>query len=423
MTAGNSIADGPVYRIEGDQTIADVEREIAEIAARPRTRLLLPVRPKKWWFGGEAALIQLLITWGKLCPDATLVTHVGEHEDPTLQLSHLVGRAFGFVAVWMARDVADRSQRRALKVLANKLSEKEIDLMWFGRRRRESLQPSLFGDEGPIAGSEIASVGDRVFLASIDHQPRWRIPAFYFPSGEVRHRDDFVSLADTMARKATSGRGGSPITPEVRGPLGAILHELLKNTHAWARTDEFGVPLLRSARGLIAQGHSWAESEALDVAKGSPALGAYLSEGKLRSPEGRWRFLELSVFDSGPGLAKRWLSGYSGGIDRISPGTLEDEYRACMECFLRWNSSSGAGHKGVGLHEVMRVLSDLNAFMRVRTGRLALYRDFIARPYAGRSSEDCSFNDWTTQSNSLTALGRAEGVLYTMLIPIRGRNA
>jgi hypothetical protein len=422
MTPSSAVVDGPIYRIEGPQTISDVERELSEIEAVRPARLQVPVKPKKWWFGGEAALIQLLITWGKSRPDATLVTHVSDAEDPAIQLEHMVARAFGLVAVWMARDVTDRAGTRALKVAANRASETEIDLMWFGRRRHESHQPSLWGGTDDIERPEIASVGDRVFLASIDHHPRWRIPPCYFPSGEVRHRDDFVALADSMAKKATSGRGGSPVTSDVRGPLGAILHELFKNTHAWARTDEYNVPLLRSVRGLLAQGHSWAEHEAMEVACGSPALAAYLSAPGIRTPEGRWRFLELSMFDSGPGLARRWLSGHIDGAANPANPTPEEEYRACVECFMRWNSSTGAGHKGVGLHEVMLTLSRLNAFFRVRTGRLSLYRDLVARPYAGSSGEDCSLTDWTSMSDSLTALGATEGVLYTMLIPIKGRT-
>jgi hypothetical protein len=135
----------------------------------------------------------------------------------------------------------------------------------------------------------------------------------------------------------------------------------------------------------------------------------------------RWRFLELSVFDSGPGLARRWLSGHpKGAADPANP-TPEEEYRACVECFVRWNSSTRAGHKGAGLHEVMRTLSRLGAFFRVRTGRLSLYRDFVERPYTGAAGEDSSLADWTSRSASLHALAVVEGALYTMLIPIRGR--
>jgi hypothetical protein len=235
-------------------------------------------------------------------------------------------------------------------------------------------------------------------------------------------RDDFVVLADAMAKKATSGRGGSRVTADVRGPLGAILHELFKNTHEWARTDETEVPLLRSVRGILAQGHSWTEQEAIEAAEGSQALHNYLLAPGLPSPEGRLRFLELSVFDSGPGLARRWLAEFpKGAADPGSP-TPEEEYRACMECFVRWNTSTRAGHKGLGLHEVMQTLSRLGAFFRVRTGHLSLYRDFLALPQAESGSRaDCFLGDWKSGGGSLNALAGVAGVLCTMLIPIRGR--
>jgi hypothetical protein len=422
MTTSNSAVEGSIYRVQGPQTIADVERELTEIEAQRPLRLQVPVRPGKWWFGGEAALIQLLITWGRQHANATLVTHIGETEAPTKQLERLVSRPFGLVAVWMARDVTDRAGSRALKVPANRASEAEIDRMWFGRRMQpEVCQPTLWaGTEDDLESPEVASVGDRVFLASIDHHPRWRVPPCYFPTGKVRYRDDFVALANSMAKKATSGRGGSPITSDVRRPLGAILHELFKNTHEWARTDEDGVPLLRSVRGILAQGHSWAEQEAMQAADGSPALAEYLTAPGVRASGGRWRFLEVSVFDSGPGLARRWFSGHPGGAADPASPTPEEECQACVECFKRWNSSTLAGHKGLGLHEVMRTLSHLNAFFRVRTGRLSLYRDFVAWPYAGSVGKDCSLTDWTIRSGSLTPLALAGGVLYTMLIPIRG---
>lgn len=422
MVGTGQAAPGQLLRIEGPQTIADIERELADVDRLRPSHVLLPVRPKKWWFGGEASLIQLLISWGRRQPEATLVTHVGADEDPGTQLRHLVRRPFGLVAAWMARDVTDRPGTRAIKAAANAASEEVIDLMWHGRRAPGAAErPSLWGEDDE-AEAGVVAVGDRVFLASIDHHPRWRIPPCYFPTGDVRHRDDFVALARSMAEKATSGRGGSPVTAEVSAPLGAILHELVKNTHEWARTDEHGVPLLRSVRGLLAQGHSWAEAQVADVASGSRPLATYLAHPQLRSAEGRWRFLELSVFDSGPGLARRWLmTRPQSAADRDHP-TLEEEYRACHECFLRWNSSSGAGHKGLGLYEVLQMLSQVGAFFRVRTGRLSLYRDFLERPYAGAATGGgWSLADWSSGTDALTALAPAEGVLYTMLIPIRSR--
>jgi hypothetical protein len=297
--------------------------------------------------------------------------------------------------------------------------------MWQGdRTTRELRQPSLFGEDERNEWDQpgVPGLGVSVFLASVDHYSKWRIPQCYFPSGEVRHRDDFVSLGESMMRRA-AWRGETPIPPELYRPLGSILHELFKNTHEWARTDEEGVPHLRSVRGLLAQGHTWGEQEIADVVEGSPALAAYLRNPDFRTNEGRFRCLELSIFDSGIGLARRWLSRESTSRNGVVRPTLDEEYQACMECFLRWKTSSGALHKGLGLHEVMETLSKLQGFFRVRTGRLSLYRDFVARPY-GDSAPATShiLTDWSSQSESPTAMASVQGTLYTMLLPIRNRR-
>ena len=220
---------------------------------------------------------------------------------------------------------------------ANRASEAVIDLMWRGRRDPRSIdQPSLGGTKTRTGGKPPACLpwATRVFLASIDHHPRWRIPQCYFPTGEVRYRDDFTVLAEAMAKYATSATGGTPITADVRKPLGAILHELFKNTHEWARTDVHGAPLLRSVRGLLAQGHTWAEEEAKEVAEGSEALAKYLAHPAVPSKIGRWRFLELSIFDSGIGLARRWLASKRGGEIKLTDVQLDEEYAAVHGMFL-----------------------------------------------------------------------------------------
>jgi len=422
MTKNSPAVEGSIFRVQGPQTITDVERELLDVEALRPLQLQVPVYPGKWWFGGEAALIQLLITWGRQRENATLVTHIANDEDPAGQLKQLVKRPFGLVGTWMARDLTDRGRSRSLKVEANRASEAIIDLMWRGRRDPRNVdQPSLWGDadDDRWEAPSLSAVGNRVFLASIDHHPRWRIPQCYFPTGEVRYRDDFTSLAEAMARYATIATGGTPITADVRRTLGAILHELFKNTHEWARTDIHGAPLLRSVRGLLAQGHSWAEEEAKEAAKGSSALADYLAQPDVQSKDGRWRFLELSIFDSGIGLARRWLASKRGGEIKLADIQLDEEYATVQECFLRWNSSTRDGHKGLGLHEVMETLSGLGAFFRVRTGRLSMYRDFLASPYTDPGTAGSSLlADWSAHWDSLTAFAPVEGTLYTMLIPV-----
>jgi hypothetical protein len=256
-----------VLRIQGPQTIRDVERELDSLVNGDHERLLLPVKPHRWWMGGEAALIQLLATWGTRQPEAALVTHVNEGEEPATQLQRLVRRPFGFVASSMSHRVTDLSQARSLRVAANRESDRVIEGMW---GRSDGPQRTLWEDaeDDEPADTPVAATGGKVFFAAVEHHPRWRIPQFYFPSGEVRHRDDFVLVGRRVIDLAMRMRGESPIPPDMMRPVGAILHELIKNTHDWARRDARNVPLRRSVRGLLVQGYSLGEADVESVVSG-----------------------------------------------------------------------------------------------------------------------------------------------------------
>ena len=106
---------------------------------------------------------------------------------------------------------------------------------------------------------------------------------------------------------------------------------------------------------------------------------------------------------------------------------VRDEYAACLRCLKKWKSTSGQSHRGIGLARVMRNLTALRGFWRIRTGRLSLCRNFLQDPYEHKQlptrpslfDDDPGLVDWYTGSpDRLTHLSRAEGVLLTMLVPL-----
>jgi hypothetical protein len=131
------------------------------------------------------------------------------------------------------------------------------------------------------------------------------------------------------------------------------------------------------------------------------------------------RFLELSVFDSGPGLASRWLS--KPLTDDV---TAVDELAACFSCLRKHKTTSGASNRGLGLYDVMRTLDELHAFTRLRTGRLALFRNFVASPLqADEQSNGPTLFDWHSASTVPTKLPQSTGTLFTMVIPLVEEDA
>jgi len=202
-----------------------------------------------------------------------------------------------------------------------------------------------------------------------------------------------------------------PIPSTAVPKIGAILHELFKNTDEWAKSDSDFVPWRRSVRGLAVERHSWAEADLQTIKDDTPALRLYLDACSKIEAKARHRFLELSVFDSGVGLARQWLqSQWSPQIP------IGDEYLACLACLTKHRTSSAKSEKGLGLAEVMATVGALNGFLKVRSGRLSLYRDFVSAPL--QSSTDVTLQDFPSCSPSLSELGAVFGTHYQILIPV-----
>lgn len=404
-------------RIEGPQTIDDVEAELKSIYQSQSSRLLLPVNLQKAYVGGQAALIQLIVTWARRNQKPVLLTHAATADDANQQLDTMAGRPFGFVALALAEDVVPRNVETSFRSLAKSKVDDEIRKIWLGPdgNRRSTRQSPLFSvDEVP----GIPGQGSRVFIATVDGHPKESIPQCYFSNGTLRQRDDFIAIAKMSIDRAAKLRRDTPVSRDLYEEVGAIFHELFKNTDEWAVRDIDGMRFQRSVRGLIIEHHSLPkDAGCLEACGKSGPLVDFIARLSKESNE-RVRFLEISVFDSGCGLAKRWLHETVSDVnfDDIS---LSVEFNACLECLRRHRTTSQAIHKGIGLDEVMTTLAKLRAFLRIRTGRLSLYRDFHTSPADGSGENaDSELLDWRTQTNELTEFPRAEGVLYTMLIPI-----
>ena len=376
--------------IQGSQSIAQVEAELCELHKSSPTELRLPVHPKDWQLGGENGLIQLAITWARLNDEAHLFTHIADNEDPSVQLKKMARRIYGFVALMMASEILDRSGNRSVRLEANEQCKSVVEMMF-----------------RPVA--EFA-LGERVFLISVDHSSRRTIPWLYSNDGVVCDRMEFTSLVKELADRMSRLTNSAPIPRNLYPRFAAILHELFKNTEEWARRDALGRPWRRSVRGLTAQRHLGTSKEFSDIASESPAVNIYLESFTSGSGRRKPGFIEFSVFDSGIGLARQQLK------ETWTPGTtLNDEFLACMKCLRKHSTSSNRMDKGLGLAEVMSTLGSLDAFLKIRTGRLSLYRDFRAEPF--RSGDDRLF-DFPSCSDIPSELAAVFGTHFQILIPL-----
>jgi hypothetical protein len=379
-----------MLRITGPQTLDKVETELERLSASLEREIQIPVRPQKWWLGGELALVQLTATWARLQPEATLVTHIAPNEDPERQLKTLSKRLFGFTTLLLVDDIVDRDRTEDKNLKSIAYAQCQI----VARRMH-----------GPVSNF---AMGAKVFLVCVDHSTLWAIPWLYNKESIVADRVTFTSLVKQLVEKISLKGTKQPITPELLPRLSAILHELFKNTDEWGKTNIDRRPFRRSVRGLTVERHRWKKGD-LPLPENYPAFEQFFD--KCPDSNEYYRFLEFSVFDTGVGLAKQWLK-----LETLGSISLESELNACEECLRKNRTSSHSRNKGLGLAEVMSTLNELGAFLRIRTGRLSLYRDFRTQPM--KTSEDASLYDLKSSSLTPTEHAEASGVAYQIIIPL-----
>jgi hypothetical protein len=233
---------------------------------------------------------------------------------------------------------------------------------------------------------------------------------------DVKPLDHFEHLL----RELTSGDDSSiPIfsKPELgieRSNIPRIIYEVFRNTHDHGRTTPDGKRLSNSIRGVyikVHPGSTFNSKNQIDktVNKYSINVAKALSTHDPSTLD----FLEISVFDSGPGLAahRHFKSKANESIT-----TLLDEKRWLQQCFSKFSSGIRSDdNRGFGLNEVQKSITTLHGYLRIRSGRLSLFRDFQFHPYA----KEPFFFDTSTEGGAPQDHGHSQGALFTTLIPQR----
>ncbi|MBY4714902.1 ATP-binding protein [Burkholderia cepacia] len=235
---------------------------------------------------------------------------------------------------------------------------------------------------------------------------------------------------------------------DTAGPLASLLRELMENADWWARTDVNG-NLYQSGVRAVTFRLVHLDHGNLSVFAGSNIhLQAYLSQAlgqtakSLHGERPSRTFIEMSVADSGPGLARRWLASkeeWTPGTDPLASVSTDVESEAIAECFKKWRTSSNDANRGIGLFSVARILRERNGFLRLRTGRLAYLfgtdsaiNDIERRVKTAKKSDDYAllsdgthvFFDGIDVTFFLRPWGDAacaavDGTSYSILLPVR----
>lgn len=349
--------------------------------------------------GGEAALLQLLISWASRSPRNRLLLQLNSQDNDFVhQIEKLSRRAFGFVAMLMANDVLTADQV-SCRMEGFRACGERVERIQKSPNLEESLENSLYGH--------------RTFLPCVDHSTKSKISPFYYSNGQFRERIEFRLLVELLLQRRGAGDFVQN-NQEIVDGLGSILFELVHNTHDWARTDLDQCPLRKSIRGILFTKFSLPTSGIPRAAGTNKGIAAYMTTLSNRNSSDRIRFVEMSVFDSGPGLAARWLA------EPVSDAlAISKEHEACIACFGKHTTTSHESYRGLGLYDVMQTLNQLSGFLRIRTGRIAMMRDFISFPLNESERKSGPILPLAPEHEGRSnGLADTVGTIITMLFPI-----
>lgn len=350
--------------------------------------------PNKWPFearpGGAAAGAQLAVSWARSNSPATL--QLASDEAPEDAARSLLHRTYGLVATVFADRIIGRDGHRDVTAGMLKLAVARLRELYSGDLDRM------------IHGGVIA-------LLSVDHiELDGPNPLLYQPiSGAVR--GDFQGVVNRALGRLVN-RQRLRVEEVETDVIAGLLKELFSNTHVHARTDLNGTFYRRSARGILFALRP-VDTPHDSHAGGLKVLREYYASMADASARPRVEFLEISVFDSGPGLAARALGK---PVEQAMP--INQEYDLVRGCFLKNFTTQSDPSHGLGLPRVMQALKACGGFMRLRTGRLSLCKWFPPRTNNVQfSPDDARFID-AGGDGEIKSYAPVTGASFSILIPM-----
>jgi hypothetical protein len=354
-------------------------------------------------FGTTVQAVQTIATWARLSERAVPVVVPPSFATSPATQQRLGSTLQGMAALYFAPYVQAGNQRLerydALQCvvprvkamdegdLRNTLRGVSCGLVCFAGARSEYLRP-LYSEPEP--GGVRAQTGFRVLVK--------RLLSQVSPSLESKLDQGQLEL------------------------LSDLTHQLFLNTDEHGAYDINGLRQEVGMRGIVVRLASLEDRARLTADAGEDAaLRAYLARLAMQPAFGKSQekgkdatiaasqVIELSVFDTGPGMALNWLKSKEG-IQSYESMSLDKEVDAIGQCFEKHATTKVAEHSGMGLTMAVMAMRKLNAFMTLRTGRVSLYQDFA-------SSRGTSFDPRARYPKA--RLGEVAGTAYTIWFKVR----
>lgn len=380
-----------MLQVPGHLTLGSIERSLSALLRAPDQQVFWPMTVRGIALGGESALVQLIITWALESRKASFNLPVRSLNEK--QIDNFVRQIHGVSAALLADSALDQNGNNYHDILQSSglLKLRQLD----GPNPRDVLHRQH--DFTLLCADHLGRSSPRLAYIA----PRGAAPI-------VRDEKYFRVLCEWIFRSIIP----PAFLPDLRDydpeAVGSLLHEVFENTDEHATRDLEGNILKKSVRGFFVRRHWLSPTEIEKLTEGYPPLRAFC-ESIPALADAKRQLIEVSVFDSGPGLAQRLRR------KSLSALSTKEEFDAVQDCFRAGVTTKTHSGHGIGLRYVIRLLQQKKGFMRIRTGRLSLFADLSS---VGAAEEEHMPRLMDASGSDLRRVGRVRGTLLTFLIPL-----
>lgn len=387
--------------IKNEITYLEIEKAYKVLNKSSNVDLYIPANISGKQLGIYSEIIQLIITWSRLSIGKLYIHYNSTTSELDDKIDIMFNRYWNFVAGCMGYKngiyLLDQTEVSAL--VANVIKE---------RTKFFKL-------------NENWKKGTNSFIPSVQHSANPFPSAFYFSNGTLKSKKEIIELSKNILidiSKSYVSSTSTSVLEHYDKLIGEIIFELIENTHYWSQSDYSNKTFPTGLRGLVFSSHHGNKETLLNNCKDDKPLYEYISN-LITNDVADNVILEISVFDSGSGLASKWSKKDIGDFK-----SKDEIYEAIIDCLIKNNTSDKTSSyvRGFGLHNMMKLLGDRKGYLKLRTNGLKLVRDFQKKPFNGyveNNREDYKLDDWHSIQNKTIPTYKTEGTMFSIFLPIQ----
>jgi hypothetical protein len=373
-----------IYR---DINFSEIEKAFEVVLASKDIKLRLPNTLKeRGAFGMEGLVSQLLATWLNNKTYEHIFHSYGDANDQE-SFNDLGSSFYGMIAL-----------KQSSKILSADLIPVDSDF---------TLKSSYERVRQVIKGSfQDAYKGFYVAIPSIKSKGinrEYNCP--FYLGDKVVSKDEFRRIVGAVIEGIIPLKSRKDYIEKYLDHVSEMIRELFDNTHKHGRTDHSRNTLPTNFRAVIFNSVDFTEHRLIELLNGrvEGMLGFVLEcQAWMETHKKNLPILDITVVDAGSGYARKWTGKSKEQL------TFDEEVEAVYSCFQKNNTSNDNNADGSGLTHILKDLSKVRGWFRLRTGSVAVSKSF----FLGTESSEIK------RSDIKHAGAFIEGTSFNIVLPL-----